>query len=61
MLLKEALAEVGRIYRPYSQNSGHEAQDTLLARYDRGEITREQYNLMMHDLKPKGGRRLILT
>jgi uncharacterized membrane protein len=40
-------------YRPYSQNSGDEARNILHARYARGEITREQYESMMHDLEPK--------
>jgi uncharacterized membrane protein len=45
---------VGGIYSPYSQNSGNEARDILHARYARGEITRERYKSMMHDLEPKG-------
>jgi len=41
-------------YRPYSQNAGYEARNILRARYARGEITKEQYESMMHDLEPKG-------
>ena len=44
----------GGIYSPYSQNAGDKARDILLARWDRGETTREQYKSMIHDSEPKG-------
>jgi uncharacterized membrane protein len=46
--------QVSGIYNPYSQTAGNEARDILRARYARGEITRERYKSMMHDLQPKG-------
>lgn len=41
-------------YRPYSQHAGDDARNIVRARYAKGEITKEQYESMMHDLEPKG-------
>lgn len=40
-------------HRPYWQNADDEARNILRARYARGEITKEQYDAMMHDLGQK--------